>query len=99
MCYGYGSLATVAGSVAVTAAGTGIPTSATQSEIVNAGTPTQLVFTSALQSLGAGACSAAATVQAQDQYGNAWTATSSRTVTLSASPASGFTFYGASGCS
>src|SRR5207249_3725896 len=55
------------------------PNPVKQTETINAGGPTQLVFLSASQVLGAGACSNAVTVQAQDSFGNPVAASSTLT--------------------
>jgi hypothetical protein len=71
---------------------------ATQTETIVAAVATQLAFTTAAQTLQAGACSGAATVQAQDGNGNASapSATAATAVTISGS---GLTYYAGTGCS
>src|SRR5206468_60982 len=63
---------TSAGSFTVTAASAGL-TSGTQVETINPAAASVLVFTTSAQALAAGACSAIATVQRRDQFGNAVT--------------------------
>ena len=89
---------TATGSVTITATGTGIATPASQAQTISAAAPAQLVFTTGAQSLTAGTCSAVATVQAQDTYGNVSTVAANTAVSLAAAPAAGFTFYAAAGC-
>jgi hypothetical protein len=62
-----------AGSSIITASATGL-TSATQTETVNAAAPSKLAFTTAAQTINAGACSAVMSVQTQDTFGNPTTA-------------------------
>ncbi|MGC4119799.1 MAG: DUF2341 domain-containing protein [Myxococcales bacterium] len=88
---------TATGSVVVTAAAAGM-TSATQTESVNAATPSVLAFTTAAQSRTAGSCSGIATVQSRDSSGNVSPATAAATIALSAAPATGFTFYSDAAC-
>src|SRR5258708_25549228 len=54
-------------------------------------------YTTLFRSLAAGTCSAIATVQRQDSFGNAVTA-GATTVNLSAAPAAGVTFYSDPAC-
>ncbi|HVE88026.1 MAG TPA: hypothetical protein VND93_34450, partial [Myxococcales bacterium] len=61
---------TAVGPSVVTAASAGL-TSATQTENVNPGPPSAVAFTTASQNVTVGACSAAASVQVRDAYGNA----------------------------
>ncbi len=89
---------TVAGAVAVTAAGAGIPTPASQTETVSPDVPDHLVFASPPQTVSAGGCSAAATLEARDAYGNAAPVAALTSVALSALPSAGFQLFGAAGC-
>src|SRR5207237_335272 len=84
------------GSFAVTAASAGL-TSATQVETINPAAASVLVFTTAAQTLAAGACSAIVTVQRRDQFGNAVTS-GATTVNLSVAPVAGLTFYADPAC-
>jgi hypothetical protein len=90
---------TAAGSVTVTASAAGMTPNPTQVETVNASAPDRLVFTTGAQTRQAGACSAVATVQSQDPYNNVSPVGAATTVSLAASPATGFTFYSNSTCS
>jgi hypothetical protein len=76
--------------VQVRATATGL-TAATQDETVIAGPPASLSFTTLSQTLQAGVCSAAAEVEARDANGNP--TTSSTPLSLSVTPATGFTFF------
>src|SRR5206468_2518813 len=76
---------TLARSVTVTAAGAGL-SSPTQVETIAPGSPTALAFTTAGQSVTAGACSAQVAVEAQDALGNPSGVTASTSVALSAAP-------------
>jgi hypothetical protein len=88
-----------AGSVLVTASdGASVLASATQTETIAPAAADHLVFTSPAQSLAAGTCSAAATVQTTDPLGNVSPVSAATTVHLLASPSAGFTFYSDSGC-
>jgi hypothetical protein len=89
---------TAAGSVTVTASGAGIPTAATQGETLTPAAPDRLVFTTSAQTVTAGSCSALATVEARDAFGNVAPVAALTSVALSASPAAGFAFFGAAGC-
>jgi len=81
--------ASVAGSPGITVTGSGAFTAtATQPETV---TPSKLVFTSTAQTLNAGVCSAALTVQSQDSVGNP--SNVGTTETLAPSGPAGTTFY------
>ncbi len=75
---------TLAGSVVLTAADSPL-TSATQSETVNAAAASKLVITTAAQTLTAGVTSNTITVQLDDPFNNAATATSTQTVMLTTS--------------
>ncbi|MCC6335805.1 MAG: hypothetical protein IT380_17650 [Myxococcales bacterium] len=88
---------TAAGGATVTATATGL-TPASQVETVTPAAPNTLVFTTAPQALAAGTCSAMATVQARDAFGNASPVSAATTVNLSATPATGFGFFTAAGC-
>src|SRR5439155_7599664 len=87
---------TRSGTPLLTAAAGGL-TNGTPTETITAAAVSKLVFTSAPQTLGAGACSAQVTVQSQDTFGNASTVGSATSVNLSSAPA-GATFYAAAGC-
>lgn len=89
---------TMAGLVQVTARVTGYTNDARQSETITAAAPTQLVFTTAPQSVAEGTCSGVVGLQSQDTFGNPSNVAQSETITLSAQPAAGFTFYGNAGC-
>ena len=88
---------TAAGGVTVTASAAGL-TAATQVETVNPAAPNHLVFTTGAQTVTAGACSAVATVQSQDSNNNVSPVSAATTVSLSAAPSAGFTFYAGAGC-
>lgn len=84
---------TAAASVVVTATAAGL-SPATQTETIGAGSvPTDLAFVTAAQSIVAGACSGVATVRSEDSFGNTKAVAADTLVSLSASPASGFTFF------
>ncbi|HSN91331.1 MAG TPA: hypothetical protein VLS93_08880, partial [Anaeromyxobacteraceae bacterium] len=87
-----------AGPVTVTATGDGIALAATQIETVQAGAPDRLGFTTAPQTLTAGACSGPATVALQDAGGNTAPVAADTPVSLVASPGAGFAFYAGAGC-
>lgn len=88
---------TVAGTTTVTATAAGL-TPGVQVESVTPAPPDRLVFVTAPQTLAAGACSAVATVEARDPFGNASPVTSATSVALTAAPATGFGFFTAAGC-
>jgi len=79
-----------AGPLLVTAAAAGL-NPATQTETVNAAAPDRLVFTTGAQTLPAGGCSAVATVQSRDAFGNVSAPAAAQTVTLAGG--AGVTFY------
>jgi len=85
-------LGTAAGSVTVAASSTTL-TAATQVEQLTPGAPTQLAFTSAPQSIAAGACSGLTSLALRDPFGNVAIAATPIPVALDASPATGFAFY------
>jgi len=87
----------LAGSPVLTAADSGL-TSATQGETVTAGTVAKLGYTSSPQTLVVGLSSGTLTVQLDDAYGNAVTATSAQTVNLTTSSTAG-QFLNAAGTS
>jgi hypothetical protein len=89
---------TLPGSVTVTASAAGMSPSPTQVETIVPAPPDRLAFTTAPQTLTAGTCSAVATVQSRDPYGNVSPVAAATTVNLAASPATGFTFYAGAGC-
>ncbi len=70
----------------------------TQGATFNAGSPTQLVFTTPARTVAAGACSAVLTVEARDAFGNAATVGVATSVSLAALPAAGFTFHSNATC-
>ncbi|MDP3155069.1 MAG: hypothetical protein Q8N23_20485 [Archangium sp.] len=79
--------------------GSGLMNPTAQVHTVNAGPPSQLVFTSGVQNLPALTCSAATVVTAQDVGGNTVNAGMNRVITLSAAPGPANTvFYSNSGC-
>lgn len=86
---------TTTGSSTVTLSTAGLSDGA-QTETVVPLTPTQLVFTSTAQTIAAGSCSAALTIQSQDSFNNAAPVGSNTTVTLSGAST---TFYSDAGCS
>ncbi|MDP1822248.1 MAG: right-handed parallel beta-helix repeat-containing protein [Archangium sp.] len=86
---------TTAGVVTVTTTSAGL-TPASQAETINPAPGDRLVFTTPPQTLTAGACSAVATVQVRDPFGNAAPVGALTTVTLSAPPP--MTFFTAAGC-
>lgn len=88
---------TAAGGATVTATATGL-NPASQVEAVTPAVPDTLVFLTTPQTVAAGTCSAVATVQARDAFGNASPVGAATTVTLSAAPATGFGFFTAVGC-
>lgn len=88
---------TVAQPVDVTASSTGLA-SATQRETISAGADASLAFTTPPRIVNAGACSAVLNVQVQDAFGNAAPQAAARTVSLSAAPSAGFTFYSDAAC-
>ncbi len=71
---------------------------AQQLETITAGPPAQLTFLTAPQTVSAARCSAIATVQVQDAFGNPSTQVAARPLALAAMPAGGFTFYSDPGC-
>ncbi|HVE82945.1 MAG TPA: SBBP repeat-containing protein, partial [Myxococcales bacterium] len=87
---------TVAGSYTVTAAAAGL-TSVNQTETITALAASALSFTTSAQTVNAGSCSAVATVQRQDSFGNPVTS-GSNTVNLTVNPTTGFTFYSDPAC-
>ncbi len=81
---------TVIGTPTLTAASTGL-VSATQVQTVNPAAPAALVFTTASQTLVAGACSAVTGLQTRDSFGNPSSVTAATTVGLATnSPGGGF---------
>jgi hypothetical protein len=89
---------TAAGAVTVTATGAGIPTAASQGETILPAAPDRLVFTTAPQTVTAGSCSAAVTVEALDLHGNVAPVAALTSLTLTAAPATGFAFFDTAGC-
>ena len=88
---------TLAGTQTVSASAPGL-TPAQQVETLQAAAAAQLTFVTAPQTVGAGACSGVATVEAQDAFGNPATSAAARTLSLAAAPAAGFAFYADPGC-
>ena len=88
---------TAAGTVTLSASPAGW-TGDSQAEIIDPGSPSQLVFTTAPQSLTANACSAVVGLQTLDPFGNVSAVGAATTVTLTAAPAAGFQFFTAAGC-
>ncbi|MBL8953864.1 MAG: right-handed parallel beta-helix repeat-containing protein, partial [Myxococcaceae bacterium] len=86
---------TTAGALSVTATAAAL-NPATQTQTVNAAAPDRLVFTTAPQTLPVGGCSAAATVQPRDAFGNTSAPAAAQTVGLSSG--AGVTFYSNAGC-
>jgi hypothetical protein len=89
---------TRAGSVSVTASTAGSLSPATQGQTLNRDIPSKLVFTSAVQSLTARACSALASLEVRDQFDNVTPVVAGATVTLTAVPPAGFAFFSDSSC-
>ena len=87
---------TLAGSPPLTATATGL-TAANQVQTVTAGAAFQIAFTTASQNIAPNTCSAAATVEARDQYNNPAPVGSATVVSLSSLP-NGLLFYSAAGC-
>lgn len=85
----------LAGAVAVTASAAGL-NPATQTVTVVAAPPDRLVFTTAPQTLIAGACSAVATVQSRDPQGNPSAPAANTTVTLASG--AGVAFFSDAAC-
>ena len=73
---------TKAGSSTITGSATGL-TPATQMETITPATASMLVFTTGSQSITAGVCSTAITVQTQDTFGNPSSVAAATTVSLS----------------
>ncbi|MGC4119795.1 MAG: hypothetical protein QM765_35515 [Myxococcales bacterium] len=90
-------LTTRAGAPVLRAAPATLP-SATQAQTVSPLSPTRLAFGSAPQSVKVGACSASASLQAQDVYGNQSPVPAEVVVDLRSTPAAGFTFHGDGAC-
>jgi hypothetical protein len=88
---------TTSGGPTLTATAAGL-TPATQVQSISAAAPAQLAYTTPAQTLVAGACSAAVTVQVRDTYGNPSPVTSATPVNLTTDSPGG-TFHTASGCS
>jgi len=87
---------TKAGSPTLTASATGYA-QGTQAETIRPDVPAAMAFTTAAQAVGAGLCSAVTTVEQEDQYGNAATQATARTVSLLTTSATG-RFYSNSTC-
>src|SRR5207302_5113300 len=80
----------------LTASAAGL-SSAAQTEVVNAASPSKLVFATPPQTLTAGGCSIAAVIQTRDQYDNVAAVTASTSVSLTTNSAGG-TFYSDAAC-
>ncbi|MFP2926356.1 PKD domain-containing protein [Pyxidicoccus sp. 3LG] len=88
---------TRAGTVTLTVSATGL-TGATQDTAVSPAPAQRLVFTSNARTAAAGECSGPATLQARDAFDNPSPVASATNVALTASPASGFTFFQDASC-
>ena len=88
----------LAGPVSIAATATGLMP-ASQVETIVPGAPTRVLISSPPQTLRAGVCSAPVVFELQDSFGNLAPATLTLTVTLTASPATGFAFSAPSACS
>ncbi|WP_224247076.1 hypothetical protein [Hyalangium gracile] len=85
------------GNVTVSATLSGLPT-ASQSVQVNPGPGNRLIFVTASHTPEAGVCSPQVRVQSQDAQGNAAPVGTDTTITLAASPSTGFQFFTNPGC-
>jgi hypothetical protein len=87
-----------AGAVTVNA-GTGTVPPEPQDETIVAATPARLFYTTAAQTVTAGDCSGAVTVEARDAYGNlaSFSASAATPLTLTSTPA-GLVFFAGTGC-
>lgn len=83
---------TVAGSVTITAAAATL-VSDMQQQLIMPSAATAMVFASAPQNVVEGVCSGPAMVELNDAHGNIAPAAAPTTLSLSATPASGFAFY------
>jgi hypothetical protein len=88
---------TVARTETVTATSMGLM-QISQDETVTPAAPAALVFMSAPQTVGIGACSSAAVVEVDDAFGNPSPLMASGTATLTAVPSTGFKFYSDPAC-
>jgi len=88
---------TTAGAITLTASA-GSLSPANQVETLNANPTGALAFITPAQSVAAGACSQAATIQARDGFGNVSPVSADAAIALSASPGAGVTFYAGTGC-
>ncbi len=89
--------ASTSGALTVTLSAAGL-TSASQAQTVTAAPPDRLAFVTSAQSVTVGACSALATLQSRDPFGNAAPVGAGTAVALVAAPATGFTFYSDAAC-
>src|SRR3989442_579339 len=90
---------TAAGSPQLTIANSGgLAAPGTQTEVVNAGVATKLVYVSGPYTLLAGTCSAAINIQAQDVFNNPANVGANKILTPTMTPAGGNTFYSGAGC-
>src|SRR5439155_864219 len=76
----------------------GLTAPGTQTEVVNAGAATKLVYLSGPYTVAAGACSSAISVQAQDAFNNPANVGANNILTPTLAPAAGNTFYSGAGC-
>lgn len=88
---------TKAGAVDVRVTAAALPISS-QTETINPGIATRLVFAIAPLSVGAGSCSGTITVQARDAFDNQSSVQVSTGINFSAAPSQGFTFYAEATC-
>ena len=86
-----------AAQITLSASATGVG-GTTQSALVNPGGPTSLVFVTPSRTISAGGCSGVLTVQTRDAFGNPSVVPASAPLTLTASPATGFSFYSDGSC-
>lgn len=85
------------GAVGVTVSGGGL-SPANQTETIQAGPPVALVFATPSQTVAAGNCSGIATVRSTDAFNNPSPVTTSTSVALTSTAASGFAFFADAGC-
>src|SRR5947208_1848636 len=84
---------TLAGSPQLTIANSGgLTAPGTQTEVVNAGVATKLVYLSGPYTVAAGACSSAISIQAQDAFNNPANVGANNVLTPTMTPAGGNTF-------
>ncbi|MBK7859377.1 MAG: hypothetical protein IPJ65_12295 [Archangiaceae bacterium] len=90
-------IATGAGAPVVTASGAGL-TLATQVQTIDPAAPVKLGFTTAPQGVQTTQCSGPVKLSTLDAFDNPSSVTAALPIALSASPATGFTFYLGAGC-